>query len=87
MRIDLPTCGLKTCKYCFDGSCMDKNEYSKCEFRFLKDRERYTGNFTNYERVVNIAMSGIEEFANFLNSFCSCPPHDTLEWLMTLVEE
>ena len=27
MRIDLPTCGFKSCRYCFDGNCTKKVEY------------------------------------------------------------
>lgn len=38
MRIDLPTCGLKTCKYCFDGNCVDKRSYDRCEFTLLKNK-------------------------------------------------
>ena len=32
MRIDLPCCGFKNCKYQFDGNCMDKGRYEKCEY-------------------------------------------------------
>ena len=32
MRIDLPSCSLKTCKYYFDGNCTDKNKYDVCEY-------------------------------------------------------
>ena len=37
MRIDLPTCGFKSCKYCFDGNCTKKVEYDRCEYRGYKD--------------------------------------------------
>jgi hypothetical protein len=33
MRIDLPTCGFKSCRYCFDGNCTNKVEYNKCEYK------------------------------------------------------
>ena len=36
MRIELPTCGFKNCKYYFDGNCTNKIEYHKCEYGFLK---------------------------------------------------
>lgn len=32
MRIDLPTCNLKTCRHCFDGNCTDRNAYDRCEY-------------------------------------------------------
>ena len=37
MRIDLPTCGFKPCRYCFDGNCTNKVEYDRCEYREYKD--------------------------------------------------
>jgi hypothetical protein len=36
MRIDLPQCDFKNCKYCFDGNCTKKNEYERCEYRRQK---------------------------------------------------
>jgi len=36
MRIDLPLCNLKTCRYCFDGNCSNKNKHDVCEYAFLK---------------------------------------------------
>ena len=33
MRIDLPLCGLKPCRYCFDGNCAKKSEYDRCEYQ------------------------------------------------------
>lgn len=33
MRIDLPTCGFKSCRYCFDGNRTNKVEYNKCEYK------------------------------------------------------
>lgn len=33
MRIDLPLCGLKPCRYCFDGNCTKKSEYDRCEYQ------------------------------------------------------
>lgn len=37
MRIDLPTCGFKNCRHCFDGNCNSRLEYSRCEYRDLKE--------------------------------------------------
>lgn len=39
MRIDLPFCNLKTCRYCFDGNCTEKNRYNGCDYARLKDAE------------------------------------------------
>ena len=39
MRIDLPFCNLKTCRYCFDGNCIEKNRYDTCEYAILKDAQ------------------------------------------------
>lgn len=36
MRIDLPTCNLKTCRYCFDHNCTNKIEYDRCEYQLLR---------------------------------------------------
>lgn len=36
MRIDLPCCSLKSCRYCFDGNCTSKIEFERCEFMELK---------------------------------------------------
>lgn len=33
MRIDLPLCSFKPCKYCFDGNCIKAPEYERCEYR------------------------------------------------------
>ena len=32
MRVDLPFCNLITCRYQFDGNCMNKNKYDTCEY-------------------------------------------------------
>jgi len=38
MRIDLPQCGLKTCRNCFDGNCKSKSDYDKCDYTYDKNR-------------------------------------------------
>ena len=37
MRIDLPTCGFKSCRYCFDGNCTKRVEYDRCEYHEYKN--------------------------------------------------
>ena len=40
MRIDLPQCGFKNCRYQFDGNCISesKTRYEKCEYKYYKDK-------------------------------------------------
>ena len=38
MRIDLPQCNFRNCKYQFDGNCTDRLMYERCEFNRMKDR-------------------------------------------------
>lgn len=42
MRIDLPCCGFKNCRYQFDGNCTRKEKYQDCEYQNLI-QERRTG--------------------------------------------
>ena len=39
MRIDLPLCGLDSCRYSFDGNCISKPRYQGCEFAYFKRLE------------------------------------------------
>lgn len=48
MRIDLPTCGFKLCRYCFDGNCINKVEYDRCEYRAYKDSLQVHGRWEGY---------------------------------------
>lgn len=32
MRIDLPQCGFKNCRFQADGNCLKKSEFDKCEY-------------------------------------------------------
>lgn len=32
MRIDLPLCGFKACRYQYDGNCTKQVEYTKCSY-------------------------------------------------------
>ena len=36
MRIDLPLCGFKNCKWEYDCNCVSKNDYNKCYHRLLE---------------------------------------------------
>ena len=37
MRMELPQCGLKTCRYYSDGNCLNKTMYKKCEYTLAKN--------------------------------------------------
>lgn len=39
MRIDLPCCGFKNCRHCFDGNCMKPSEQGKCEYWYILHEE------------------------------------------------
>ena len=41
MRIDLPCCGFKNCRHCFDGNCTKPSEQEKCEYWYLLHEELY----------------------------------------------
>lgn len=36
MRIDLPLCNFKNCRYCFDGNCIEPNKGERCEYDNLR---------------------------------------------------
>lgn len=40
MRIDLPQCGFKNCRKCFDGNCKSVEEYRCCEYAIKVSRLR-----------------------------------------------
>ena len=44
MRIDLPSCPLKSCRYCNDGNCTDAKSYEDC---ILRDMVQIPQNATN----------------------------------------
>lgn len=41
MRIDLPCCGFKNCRYYFDGNCTEPSEQGKCEYWYLLHKDLY----------------------------------------------
>lgn len=44
MRIDLPTCNLKNCRYYSDGNCKYRIEYEKCEYQKLRSYIYFVNN-------------------------------------------
>ena len=51
MRMELPLCNLKTCRYYSDGNCLNKDIYANCKYTWSKDW-------------VNIAYDLINEYNN-----------------------
>lgn len=47
MRLDLPQCNFKNCKYSLDGNCIKPDEFPKCEYIVLKQNEMYQ-NLNNF---------------------------------------
>ena len=79
MRIDLPTCGFKSCRYCFDGNCTKRVEYDRCEYRAYKDslqvHGRWEGQFPYCSICGEEAIShdnGTLHGSYFLTDYC---PH------------
>ena len=35
MRIDMPCCSIKTCKYWSDGNCTSVGRYTQCDYSHL----------------------------------------------------
>ena len=77
MRIDLPICNFKNCKYCFDSNCTKKSEYERCEYRRQKaEIERLTGYNENLQtantalsnEIIDIRNATIKEFEEKLKS-------------------
>ncbi|MBQ7818500.1 MAG: hypothetical protein IJ341_02265 [Bacteroidales bacterium] len=36
MRIDLPGCDFKNCRFCFDGNCRSKEKFDNCDYQYMK---------------------------------------------------
>ncbi len=37
MRMELPQCDLKTCRYYSDGNCLNKTMYAECKYTWSKN--------------------------------------------------
>lgn len=51
MRIDLPLCSFKLCKYCLDGNCIKKSEHERCEYRMLSELRNSIGDDYDLDRL------------------------------------
>ena len=40
MRIDLPCCGFKNCRYQLDGNCISEDKHDNCEYHRLIEQHR-----------------------------------------------
>ena len=65
MRIDLPTCNLKTCKYFAFGNCSGKEKYDTCEYTRLN---------VAMERIVERLkeLSNYHDFSNDKKDIAKC---------------
>ena len=75
MRIDLPTCGFKSCRYCFDGNCTKMVEYDRCEYREYKDSLQVHGHWeTNSDRpdslICSVCKCGFDMWKHDPHNFC-----------------
>ena len=39
MRIDLPLCNFKNCRFSFDGNCKSQDLYDKCDLRYFVEQK------------------------------------------------
>ena len=67
MRIDLPHCNLKECRYCADGNCKDKNRYDQCHYAKLKDKEEELLDIKN--KIQDISNEDIITNYDYIRSF------------------
>ena len=70
MRIDLPQCNLKTCRYCFDHNCTNKIEYDRCEYQRLRSYMYFVENedvLKEYKADVDRITKSKENIAKYTN--------------------
>ena len=75
MRIDLPTCGFKSCRYCFDGNCTKRVEYDRCEYRAYKDSLQVHGQWeTSSDRpdslICSVCKCGFDMWKHDPHNYC-----------------
>lgn len=58
MRIDLPGCGFKDCKYNFDCNCKDRNKYKKCEYKSLHNTIPYDCDYNHIKELIKADKEG-----------------------------
>lgn len=58
MRIDLPGCGFKDCKYNFDCNCKDRNKYEKCEYKSLHNIIPYDCDYNRIKELIKADKEG-----------------------------
>lgn len=58
MRIDLPGCGFKDCKYNFDCNCNDRNKYEKCEYKSLHNIIPYDCDYNRIKELIKTDKEG-----------------------------
>ena len=76
MRIDLPTCGFKPCRYCFDGNCTKRMEYDRCEYKMksivVRCKDYKYAYYYDEEDCCGFVCNGYFKYADIEpNDFCS----------------
>ena len=71
MRIDLPLCNLKTCRYSFDGNCTRKDKYAWCEHTLAK-KNAFTELTPKSEGLPYCLACGQKLDWNASNNTCVC---------------
>lgn len=82
MRIDLPCCSFKNCKFCFDGNCTNKTEFERCEFEKLIEVIGYDYDIDRLKVIVNQCMTMRKEVSQRFELTAKIP----LDRLKELVE-
>ncbi len=75
MRIDLPLCGFKNCKYQFDGNCTHEDEYETCEFTCMKTKDipllvDYIGDFYDNAKCKNCGNEFFKDEQDWKCTYC-----------------
>lgn len=76
MRIDLPQCNFKTCCYCLDGNCVDKQKYERCELPYLKQKIEDMKKAVRLSRAID--CDSLSDCISYLSA--NEDPFDDWEW-------
>lgn len=88
MRIDLPGCGFKDCKYNFDCNCKDRNKYEKCEYKSLHNTIPYDCDYNRIKELIKADKDGRCIILGTKNkeSEVICELVKTLDWVVKSVK-
>lgn len=69
MRIDLPLCSFKPCKYCLDGNCIKKSEHERCEYRMLSELRNSIDDSYDLNRLKELVKKDRKGLSELHNKF------------------